>query len=108
METVQFKKNSGAGAESFSAVSVSPELITEDDKWSDLSGQRQRTVFFTYKRWEIMFSLLSVAQMDYLQELQAEEAPQMVYASVTYDVEIEKVNAKYKGGTITLINRDPE
>jgi len=108
METVQFKKNSGAAAETFSAVSVTPELVTEEERWIDLAGERRRTVFQTYRRWSIELALLTTAQMDYLLELQAEPAPQMVYDSTTYDVEIEEVKAKYRGGSITVINRDPE
>lgn len=108
METVQFKTNSLASAETFSAVSVTPELITDDERWSDLAGVRQRTVFQTYRRWSIELALLTTAQMDYLLELQAEPEPQMVYNSTTYDIEIEEVKAKYRGGSITVINRDPE
>lgn len=108
METVQFKTINTASAETFNAVSVTPELITDDERWIDLNGQRRRTIFKTYKRWSIELSLLTTAQQDYLLELQAKPTPQMIYNSTTYDVEIEEVKAKYRGGSVVVINRDPE
>ncbi|MCB1563904.1 MAG: hypothetical protein KDJ75_10045, partial [Alphaproteobacteria bacterium] len=61
-----------------------------------------------YLKWNITFGLLTTAQMDYLNALTGYETPQMIYNAVTYDVIIDNVKAKYKGGTITVINRDPE
>lgn len=109
METVQFKTSSGAAAESFNAIIVEPAPPdTEEEKWVDMAGVQHREIIFKWLKWNITFALLTTAQMDYLNALTGYETPQMIYATVTYDVIIEKVNAKYKGGTITVVNRDPE
>ena len=109
METVQFKTSSGAGAESFSAIIVEPAPPeVEDENWTDLTGVKYREIIFKYLKWNITFGLLTTTQMDYLNALTGYETPQMIYNAVTYDVVIDNVKAKYKGGTITVINRDPE
>jgi len=108
METVQFKKNSGAAEETFDAVIIEPQLITDDTRYIDFAGNRHRIVFHTYKKWSITFAKLTIAQMDYLLELQAEEEPQMILDSITYNIDIENVRPKYKSGTISVINREPE
>jgi hypothetical protein len=109
METVQFKTSSGAGAQSFNAVIVEPAPPDiEEEKWVDMDGVLNKEIIFQRLKWNITFGLLTTSEMDYLNALTGYETPQMIYASTTYDIYIEKINAKYKGGTITVINRDPE
>jgi hypothetical protein len=108
MDSVQFKKNSGAATNTFDAVWVEVSYETDEERYIQLDFTRSRTVFAKWKVWTIRFGLLTTAQIDYLNELATEEVPQMIYATVTYNVEIEKMNVKYKGGEAIVINTAKE
>ena len=108
MTTVQFKKTSGSGAESYSAVRVHISYVEDGKTHTAIDGTRTKIVRDTWKKWSIAFSILSESQMDYLEELKIEEAPQAIISSTTYDVTIESLSAKPKGGSIVVLNRDAE
>jgi hypothetical protein len=108
MDTVQFKKDSGAATNTFDAVFVEVSYLTEEERYTKVDFTRVREVIATWKVWSIRFGLLTEAQIDYLNELAVEAVPQMIYATVTYNIEIDKMSVKFKGGTARVIKTAKE
>lgn len=108
MESLELKTSSGASAQAFSAVTVVLDYLTDEERYSNEDWYRYRTVYAKWKRWTITFPLLSTTLQDYLLGFVAEEEPQFIYASTTYNVEVEESDIKHQGATLVLVNRDPE
>lgn len=108
LQTVQFKTSAAVAAESFRAVYVRTFYETDGETFATLDGTKNKVVYFTYKKFEVRFGVLSESQMDYLEELITFTAPQFIYNAGTYDVLVERVNARNRGGSIILTLTDPE
>ena len=109
MTTIQFKKSSGAAANSFSAVRIEPDFYVPDPTlYDDINRVLRMTIDASYKQWNIRLGLLTEAQMDYLLELKKEDAPQFIHATVTYDVRLLDIKPRRWGGRITVINTAKE
>jgi hypothetical protein len=104
MITVSFKKNATATAQNFNAVYVEPEYETEDYTFVNANDELVRVILTARKIFNVRFGVLTEAEQDYLAELYKEELPQFIYNGTTYNVIVKRVNAKYRGGSITLIN----
>ena len=108
MTTVEFKKTSGSGAQSFDAIRVHISYPEDAETHTAIDGTRSKMVRDTWKKWSIFLGLLSEAQMDYLEEMKIEEEPQAIIATVTHDVTVEALSAKPKGGSIVVMKRSAE
>lgn len=109
METVQFKLNSGASTEDFPAVYVIPFFIEDAEKYTDINFVRRKIQNAKWAAWEIRFGRLTVAKQNYLLELAVEAAPQFIYQSTTYNIEIlENPNVRFQGGSIRISNTAKE
>ena len=108
MTTVGFKKTSIATPYYIQAVRIHIDYENEEKEFVTIDKTRIKKVYAAYKRWEIVFGLLAEADMDYLEELTIEEAPQMILSSVTYDITTKDASIRPKGTTIVVLNRDPE
>lgn len=108
MESLQLKTSSGASAQSLSAVTVVQDYFTDEERYTSTGWGRYRTIYAKWKRWTVVFPLLSEALQDYLLGFVAEEEPQFIFESTTYNVEVEESDIKHQGATLVLVNRDPE
>ena len=106
--TISLKKTSVAATTNFLAVSVSTFYETEKEDYTNINDVRARIIKAVWKKFEVRFAVLSEAQMDYLEEITTEAAPQFIYNSTTYDILVERVNARNRGGSIILTLTDPE
>lgn len=98
MKSIQFKKDSGATANTFDAIIVTESPFKTKAKYSDINQVlRQRTVA-EYKQFDISFGYLDDAQQTYLKELKEEDAPQFIYDSTTYDIRIVTMQVRANGG----------
>jgi len=104
METVQFKLTSGSSTEDFNAVYVIPDFIEDAEKYNDINFTRRKVQNAYWKVWEIRFGFLTVAKQDYLNELKVQTAPQFIYNSVTYTIDVLEMQVRYQGGTIRIAN----
>ena len=108
IQQVSFKKDSGAATVVYNAIIVTPSFIVNESRYTLLDFTRVRDVHGKWKAWDITFTFLNEADQDYLLELSAEEAPQMILDSITYDIEVLSVNPNFREGTISVVNRSPE
>jgi len=108
MTTVTFKTSSGGTNTNFNAVNIIPTYDTDHEIFAAVDGTRTKKVINKWKVWTIFLSILSETEMDYLEGLAAEEAPQMILSSTTYDITVEDLKATPRGGSIVVKNRDAE
>ena len=109
LPTIQFKTSSGATAQTFDIIEVLSLAGKRDEtEYSDLSHEDKKIVHAKHLRWEVKFGLLSDSQISYLNQLEDEEAPQMIYAAVTYNIFVERSSVKRKDGSMTVWKREAE
>jgi len=108
MTTVQFKKNASAAVVSFSAVSILPDYVKDTFAYTDSLYNRGEIIAASWKKWGIRLGFVSEADMDYLNELKKESAPQMILDATTYEIQIERVTPRRTGSFISVINKVSE
>lgn len=102
METVEFKFSSGDSAEEFNAVYVIPDFAEDAEKYIDINFTRRKVQNAYWKVFEVRFGYLTVAKQDYLNELKIKTAPQFIYNTVTYNIEVLEIQVRYQGGMIRV------
>jgi len=104
METVQLRHDSGDGWTSLSAIQVVPDYDVDATLYSDINDNLRKIVDVAHKVWHITFARLNSIKQDFLIDMKNEEAPQMLYNTVTYNVRIKSITARHIGSKITLAN----
>lgn len=104
MVTAQFKLNSGASTVDLPAVYILEDFLEDSEKYTDINWTRRKIQNAKWKVWEVRFGYLNVGEQTYLYFLKAEELPQFIYDTVTYDIEILEVQIRYQGGMIRVAN----
>src|SRR3990172_1139427 len=103
MIIVGFKKSSSDPQQDVSAIYAAPLSEKEMTRFTDINYNRRSIKRASWLAWEIRFGALTEAQMDYLVELDKQEAPQMILNSLTYNIEIDQLRIRPVGGSITVI-----
>jgi hypothetical protein len=108
MTTIGFKKSSGDDTRNFNAVYIAPFYPRDEERFVDANYARRKTIRAAWHAWEIRFGKLTLIQLQFLEELVREEAPQMILDSTTYDIDLDSVKTNFKGTKIVVINTEPE
>ncbi len=104
METVLLRHGFPQGWTSFSAIQVVPDYDIDATLYSDINDNLRKIVDVAHKIWHITFGRLNSTQQDFLIDMKNEEAPQMLYNSVTYNIRIKSITARHVGSKITVAN----
>lgn len=108
MVTIQLKRNASGATFNISAVYVRPRHEVDDERYIAINRKRKQVVDAYWKKWEIKFGYLSEAFQQFLDTLESSNEVTFTYQSTTYNVEVDRVNPLPIGGSIILINREPE
>ncbi len=104
METVQLRHDSGQGWTSLSAIQVIPDYDVDTTLYSDINDNLRKIVDVTHKVWHITFARLASTQQNFLIDMKNEDAPQMLYSSVTYNIRVKSITTRHVGSKITVAN----
>lgn len=102
METVGFKKNSGAAQNDFDAVIVRETPHLTESIFTDINKVHRKVIGAEYKEFSIRFGFLDESEITYLDELLKEAAPQFIYSATTYDIVITEHNVRSQGGSMKV------
>lgn len=108
METVEFKFSSGDSAEEFNAVYVVPDFIEDAEKYDDINFTKRKIQNAKWKVFEVRFGYLTVAKQNYLLELKVQTAPQFIYATTTYNIQVLEIQPRFQGGMIRVVKTTKE
>ena len=108
METIQFKYSSGGSAVTFNAVYVRPDFMEDSEEFDDVNYTKRKTQNAKWQVWDIRFGLLSITQQDWLNELKVQTAPQMIYESTTYDIQILEKQIRQIGASMKCVKTTKE
>ena len=108
METITLKKTVGGTSYVIDALYVRPFPEVDSEKYVSISNVRNEVINAKWKKWEVRFAKLNLIQLEMLEDLPGYTDVQFIYGATTYTVEVDKVNARAIGGSIILINRQPE
>lgn len=98
------KLNSSATPEAFEAVYIIPDWDEDAEKYDDINFTKRKIQNAKWKVWDIRLGYLSVAKQDYLLQFKVQVAPQFVYNSTTYSVQVESVEVRTQGSNLRIIN----
>lgn len=92
----------------FTVIDAIPDFEVEKENYTRLDHNRATDIIAAWKKWEIRFGYLNPTQQDFVAGIKIHPDPQVIINSVTYDVEVKKVEAKAVGGILEVINKVPE
>lgn len=108
MTSIGFKLSSGDSQVDINAMIAEPDFENDDLRFTDINRVKRRRIYAQYKVWNIVFGLLSETEMDYLNELKVQEAPQMILDSITYNIDVISAQIRFKGAKMIVSKVDPE
>lgn len=78
-------------------------------QWTAINNKLMEVVEAEWKKFEIRFAYLSLLYQNAFENLVASTAGvQFTYNAVTYDVRIDRYSIRAIGGSMTVINVEPE
>jgi hypothetical protein len=107
MITIGFKKTSASANNIFQAIYANIFYPKQEVRFSDLNYVRRKKIEAWWQAWDIRLGKLTEAQMDFLEELAKEEAPQMILYGYTYDIDVDEIQIRYIGSKLIIINVNP-
>ena len=108
MQSITLIYEAGGDSMAFTVVDAIPSFETEKENYTKLDFTRATEVRAAWKKWLIRFGYLTPTEQDFIAGMDIQPDPQVVINSITYDVEVKKIDAKAEGGSMEIINRSPE